>query len=131
MNKASFLLRNKTLDTNIFLRHLLQDIPGQSEQASAIISNIEEGKITGFLSILVLNELIWILERYYKIDRKIFLNKILSLIHLEYLKIIETKKEIIIKSLNKMKEKKIDFTDVYLSQIALKSEILSFDKDLK
>lgn len=120
----------KLIDTNIFLRHLLQDIPDQSQISTNIINEIEDRKITGLVSILVINELIWILEKYYELKRSIYIPKLLKLLNLDHLRIIEVKKEMIENILEKMRRKKIDFTDMYLKEIANKNQILSFDKDL-
>lgn len=119
----------KLIDSNIFLRHLLQDIPDQSQVATNIINEIEDGKITGLVSILVINELIWILEKYYGLKRNTYIPKLLKLLNLDHLKILEVKKEVIEEVFEKMRNKKIDFTDIYLKEVAKENQILSFDKD--
>lgn len=119
----------KLIDTNIFLRHLLQDVPDQSQIATNIISEIEDGKMIGLVSILIINELIWILEKYYGLKRNIYIPKLLKLLNLDHLKIIEAKKELIEGILEKMRKKKIDFTDIYLKEVGKENQILSFDKD--
>lgn len=125
------MMNQRIIDTNIILRHLLQDIPEQSETATAIINDIEDEKITGLVSILVINELIWILENYYSLKRNIFIPKLIKLLQLNHLKIIEAKKEQIAQVLEKMRKKKIDFTDFYLKEVRQDIPILSFDKDFK
>ncbi len=107
----------KIIDTNIFLRHLLQDIPDQSHAATSIINDVEEGKITGLVSILVINELIWILEKFYLLRRAAYIPKLIKLLHLDHLKVMEAKKELIEQVLEKMRKQKIDFTDIYLADI--------------
>ncbi len=124
-------MNQKIIDTNIFLRHLLQDIPDQSKIATNTLGEIEEGKITGLVSILVINELIWILEKYYTLKRSVYIPKLTKLLHLDRLKVIEAKKELIKEILEEMRNKKIDFTDAYLKKISGENQILSFDKDLK
>lgn len=121
----------KIIDTNIFLRHLLQDIPDQSKIATSIISDIEDGKMKGVVSILVVNELIWILEKYYKLKRSVYIPKLIKLLHLDHLKIMEVKKELIERILEKMRSKKFDFTDIYLKEAGRENQILSFDKDFE
>lgn len=118
------------LDTNIFVRFLIKDIPSQFEKAQKVFEKIEKGKIKGLVSILVMDELIWILENYYEIKKEIYIPRILTLLALKNLRIMETKKELVIKILKIMEKQKIDFTDVYLSQIASSRKIISFDKGL-
>jgi len=122
-------MNKKVIDTNIFLRYLIQDNPQQHQKAKNYLDDIEQGKLTGLVSILVVDELIWALERYYRIKRPEFMPQILKIFNLKHINFLETKKDLILNCLEKIKDNKIDFTDVYLSQIATQKNILSFDKD--
>lgn len=119
------------LDSNIFLRHFLQDIPSQSPKATAIISEIEKGEKVGHVSILVVNEVLWILKRFYHVQRKDYISQIVKILHINNMKVVEIKKEILLKILEKMKKREIDFIDVYLSEIAGSKTIVSFDKNFQ
>lgn len=119
------------LDSNILLRHFLQDIPSQSQKATAIIADVEKGEKIGFLSILVVNEIIWILKRFYRIERKNYIPQLLKILHINNIKVLEIKKEVLITILEKMKRREIDFTDVYLTVIAKDRTIVSFDTDFE
>lgn len=119
------------LDTNVILRYLLGDIPDQFQEAKKIIEAIENGNTTGFLSILVVNELIWILENYYHIKQNVYIPKLLKLLLIDRIKIMEVKKDILTKILERMQKQKIDFTDLYLAHIAPIEQIMSFDQDFK
>ncbi len=119
------------LDTNVLLRYLLADLPDQFQQAKKIIEAVEKGDTTGFLSILVVNELIWILENYYSLKRNVYIPKLLKLFLIDQIKIIEVKKNILTKILERMQKQKIDFTDMYLAHIAPTEKIVSFDQDFK
>lgn len=125
-------MKANILDTNIFIRLLIGDIPTQLETAKKIFKEIESGKYQGLVSILVLNEIIWITEHFYKVKRSVYLPQILQLLALKNLKVIEAKKPIIITILKRMLQKKIDFTDIYLMELAnrTKKPIFSFDRDI-
>lgn len=56
------------LDTNVIVRFLVQDDPQQSAEASAIISRLT-ADTPGFLSREVMVELVWVLERAYRLPR--------------------------------------------------------------
>jgi len=124
-------MKEALIDTNIFVRHFLGDIPQQAQKAKEVFNSVEKKEKTGLVSILVINELIWILEKYYNLKRKVFLPKILKLLVFENLKILEAKKDILIEVLEKMQKQKFDFTDLYLNQVANGREIVSFDKDFE
>jgi predicted nucleic acid-binding protein len=119
------------LDSNILLRHLLQDIPPQAHEATELIDAIEKGDKIGYISILVINEVIWILKRFYKIERKDYLPQLLKILQINNIKVIEIKKESLNNILEKMKKKEIDFTNIYLSKIAGTRKIASFDQDFE
>lgn len=59
------------LDTNIFLRHLLNDDPVQSPACFTLIQAIEDGKQTAWTSDLVLAEIVFVLsnKRTYNLPR--------------------------------------------------------------
>lgn len=117
------------LDTNIFLRFLIKDNKLQFEKAKKIFAGIEKGDISGQVSILVLNEIVWVLENFYELKRAIYIPQLLHLFALKNIKIIEVKKGLIIRILQRMMKVKYDFTDLYLSETAPKENIYSFDKD--
>ena len=55
------------LDTNVVVRYLVQDEPDQSAMASTVIDALTE-KDPGFLSLVTVVELHWVLRRAYKIS---------------------------------------------------------------
>lgn len=56
------------LDTNVIVRFLVQDDPQQSAEADAIIARLTPDT-PGFLSREVMVELVWVLERAYRLPR--------------------------------------------------------------
>lgn len=125
-------MKSLILDTNTILRFLIGDVPSQQKIASEIFKKIESKKIYGMISILVINETFWALEKFY--DRKStesveIVRKILSL---KNIKIIESDKETILDILDIKIDLNIDFTDAYLLWIKNKEkyEISTFDKKL-
>ena len=55
------------LDTNVVVRYLVQDEPDQSAQASEVIDALTESK-PGFLSLVTIVELYWVLRSAYKVS---------------------------------------------------------------
>ena len=119
------------IDTNIFVRLLTHDVVSQFEKAKKIFDAIEKSQQKGLVSILVINETIWILKKYYHLERKTFIPQILHLLALKNLKIIEVKKDVIVQALELMLKHNVDFTDAYLFCAKGDKEIFSFDKDFK
>ncbi len=60
------------LDTNVLIRYLAQDDPGQSRRATEIIERRLSPLNPGFLSVVALAEMAWVLDRAYGLpDRDI------------------------------------------------------------
>jgi len=53
------------LDTNILVRYLAQDDPVQSPKAGELIEQQLTGDNPGFLSVVVMAETVWVLDRAY------------------------------------------------------------------
>lgn len=125
-------IKSTFIDTNYILRLLIGDIPLQAERSRNLFKEIEEEKITGIVSLLVINELIWILEHFYEKKRIEFIPQILKLFSLKKIKILEIKKKDLVMILDKMKRSSLDFTDLYLLYFSEKSkdDIATFDKEI-
>lgn len=119
------------LDSNVIIRFLRNDVAKQTKLASDFINKVDSGEEKGEISILVLDEIIYVLGTYYHIERSDFIPALVKILAIRGIEIIETKKENIIVILNKMIGNKIDFTDYYLAAISKDKGILSFDEDLK
>jgi len=118
------------IDSNIILRLLVKDDELQLEEARKIIKRVERSELTGLISILVLNEIIWILEKYYNLGRGDFLPKILRLLAIPGMKILEVNKSEVIGILKVMLDPRLDFTDVYLTWVKGSRKLFTFDKEL-
>lgn len=73
------------LDTNVLVRFLVQDDPEQAELATLVVDQLTDDA-QGFVSREVLIELVWVLERAYRLGRAeiaIALDGLLSATELE------------------------------------------------
>src|SRR5579864_5794452 len=57
------------LDTNVFLRYLVQDDPAQSPRATEIITRRLTGEEPGFVSLVTILEVVWVLKSLYERSR--------------------------------------------------------------
>jgi predicted nucleic-acid-binding protein len=55
------------LDTNILVRYLTQDDPVQSPQATYVIERRLSAANPGFVSVVVMVETVWVLDRAYRL----------------------------------------------------------------
>ena len=117
------------VDTNIFLRFLVNDDPVQADACEALFRKAVAGEETLFTSEMVIAEIIWVLESYYnleKIDVRTRMEKIINTQNLHC-----PNREIIINALSIYVEKNIDYIDAYnafILKLNRIKEIYSFDK---
>lgn len=122
------------LDSNIFLRLLAGDVPRQKNLAEKLFLEIEEGKVKGLVSILVINEVVWVMDNFYELNRGDYLPKLIQLLSLKNIVFLEVRKAELMKVLESLASgpsAAIDFTDFYLTVKAnRKITVASFDKHL-
>src|SRR3954467_6047983 len=70
------------LDTNVLLRHLLQDHPEHSPKATAFLQRIERGDVQARISDVVVMELVFTLQRSYKQPKAQIRDVLLALLDL-------------------------------------------------
>jgi predicted nucleic-acid-binding protein len=56
------------LDTNILVRYLTQDDPGQSPRATELIERRLTEDNPGFISVVAMTETVWVLQRAYRLS---------------------------------------------------------------
>lgn len=122
-------MREYFVDTNIFLRFLLEDQPTQSALAKKLLKKAEKGEINLWTTDIVVLEVIWTLKSFYKLEASEIQEKVCCLMALENLKV--PNKEIILKALDYFVFQGVSYADAYNFLIAQKEGkgILSFDKD--
>ena len=119
----------RTIDANIILRHLTNDVPSQAKQAEELLKRVEEGIEEVFLPEIFLADIIWILEKYYKQPREEIREWITAIISLPGL--IFSDKDLALNALDIYLDKRIDWSDAFASSQMLQreiTEIYSFDK---
>lgn len=77
------------VDTNIFLRHILNDHPTQSPKCFALIQAIEQGRETAWTSDMVFAEIVFVLsnKHTYDVPRERLRDVLLPIINLPGLKL--------------------------------------------
>jgi len=116
------------LDTNVLVRFLVQDEPLQAQLATELIDQLTEDA-QGFVSREVLIELVWVLERAYRLGRAeiaVALDGLLSATELD----IEGSDELA-PALELYRNDGFGFADLMIAAAARRSgasELLTFDR---
>ena len=120
------------LDTNIALRHLLQDEPNQSPIASALIQDLAKGNRRAWTTDLMIAEVVFVLSnrRYFNFSREDIRGMLLPIIELPGLDLAT--KGLYRRVFQLFTSSRIDFIDAYhaaLVELRQPPELYSFDQD--
>ncbi len=113
------------LDTNVLVRHLTGDPPTQAKRASAFLAGDHEL----ILADLVLAELIYVLESYYRHPRRRVAEATRSLLALP--SVAASDQELLLRAIELYESERLDFADAYLCAAAELSgvgAVASFDR---
>ena len=118
------------IDSNIFLRHLTGEPEDHAQKATAFFEKIERGELKVVTTHAVMFEVVFTLERYYKIKKAEIRDLVLPLLELPDVKI--EGKQSLRKIFGIYIDKNISFIDayhaVYMEKEGL-TEVVSFDRD--
>ena len=118
------------VDANIFLRAILQDDREKAENCIRLFEKIDRNKIGTATSLLVINEIVWVLEGL-GVEQKEIENRV-NAIAQSNIKIVDGLcNEKILEALRYYRDAKIDFVNIINALIARDNrikQIVSYDK---
>lgn len=120
------------LDTNILVRYLTQDDPGQSRKAAYEIEKALSAGEMFFIADIVMCELVGVLETAYGDDRREIAPVLENILRTKQFQF--DNKDLLWKSLADYRNKKGDFADHLIGQTGHKAgcrETITFDAELK
>jgi predicted nucleic acid-binding protein len=124
-------MTNLWVDANVLLRLITNDPLDLAERSTRLVQRAEQGDITLRVSPLVVAEIVWVLNSFYKYSRTQVAEVLIPLLTSEGL-LLENSEQIIA-ALEQMATVNVDFVDAYLAEIARKhgEPIVSFDRDFR
>ena len=117
------------LDTNILVRYFAQDDPAQSRKANALIQNRLSEENPGFVSVVVMIELVWVLARVYGLTPQNLSATIERMLQSDTF-VIEHEQQVFA-AMIALKEGRGSFSDALVTMLAARagcSETLTFDR---
>jgi predicted nucleic-acid-binding protein len=116
------------LDTNVVVRYIMQDDVKQSKRASQVMEQLTEQE-PGFLSLVCLTELVWVLESAYALPRQHVVDVLTNLLSIDVLKI--ERLSVVASAVRHFKDGKADFADCLIERSAANAgcgRTVTFDK---
>jgi len=118
------------LDTNVILRYLTWDEPKKAKRCEGLFKRATEGKEILYTTTLVITEIIWTLEKFYKLPKSEIVTCVQRILNTPNIHLDE--KDILLAAIGLYELKKIDFIDAY-NAISMENKnidsLYSYDTD--
>ena len=122
---------NYFLDSNIFLRPIVKDDIKKVKECEEVFKKIKDGKIKVFTSNIILAELVWVGQRFYKIKKEELVEVLKSILDFKNLKIRDDFNSRL--AIEIYEKKSVKFIDALIASnpAIFRKEIIvvSYDKD--
>lgn len=99
------------VDTNVFLRFLTNDHPAKARRAEKLFRDAIGGRVSLTTSVLVIAEIVWTLESFYKLGTAEIADKVEKIMNTPNLQCDESSR--ILLALDAYVHQNIDFIDAY------------------
>ncbi len=119
----------RIIDANVILRYLTNDVQDQAEQAGELLVKVEAGSEEVILPDIILADIIWVLEGYYKQSREQIREWITTILSMRGLRFSD--KNVALDALDIYVDKGIDWSDAFVASQMINHgimEIYSFDR---
>jgi predicted nucleic-acid-binding protein len=116
-------------DTNLFLRYLTNDVPEQANAVERLLTQAAAGKLVLVVNELVLAEIVWTLESFYRRPRPAIRESVLAILATPGLEIAG--RDTVLQAIDWYAERGVDFIDAYNAAWCLRQDmatICSFDR---
>ena len=117
------------LDTNVLIRYLTQDDPVQSAKATEIIERRLTAKNPGFVSVVAMVEIVWVLDRAYSLTTKEISSVVERMLQIEVLT-IENEQQVF-SAMVALKQGRGSFSDALIAELGVRAgcaRTLTFDQ---
>jgi len=117
------------LDTNILIRYLTQDDPIQSRKAAEILERRLTDENPGFISVVVMAEIVWVLDRAYGLADSEIVAAIERMLQIDVL-LVENEQEVFTEMIM-LKEGRGSFADALIAELGSRAgclHTLTFDE---
>ena len=118
------------LDTNILVRYLVQDDPVQGKAASRLIQQHCTSEIPGFIALITLCELTWVLRSAYRFSKEMTIKALEGVLSTAELEV--ERSDYARSALHEYQNGPADFADYLLGVIAHHAgvrQVMTFDKN--
>lgn len=98
-------------DTNLFLRYLTNDVPEQADAVERLLARAAAGEVVLTTSAMVIAEMVWTLESFYRLPREAVQEKVLAILNTPGLAVESS--DLLIQAVVWYADKNVGFIDAF------------------
>lgn len=120
------------VDTNVLVRFLVRDDEAQFARASRLFSTAQRSDDAVFVSGIVLCELVWVLQRAYRVPKTEIVATLIELVRARHVELESP--EIVERAINAFEKGRGDFADYLIRERAFGADcdgVATFDRALR
>jgi predicted nucleic-acid-binding protein len=117
------------LDTNVLVRYLAQDDPGQAARATRVFEQEFTEEAPGFIGLVVLVETVWVLQRLYRASAEEIRETVNDLLGSRT--VVVENRDVVARALGISKKSSCGFADAIIAASALGAgcdRVMTFDR---
>jgi predicted nucleic-acid-binding protein len=117
------------IDTNLLVRYLTEDDPSKANDVKRILLKAAKGEIVLLIPSVVIAELVWVLQSYYKLERSEIVPLLNAILHTHGVEVSD--KAVVSNAIAIYGDRTVDFIDAWIVAFAKATEvrtIYTFDR---
>jgi predicted nucleic-acid-binding protein len=117
------------VDTNVFIRFFVKDDSEKAAGLERLFQKVQQGEIALYIMPIVILEIVWVLEKFYKWSRKDVSEIIETILSTPEIRV--EMKDVIFQAIQLYKDSNVKFADAFITQWVIKeggSLFYTYDK---
>ncbi len=121
--------KRAVIDTNLLVRYLTEDDPSKANDVKRLLLKAAQGEIRLLIPSVVIAELVWVLQSFYKLERSEIVPLLNAILHTHGVEVSD--KTVVSDAIAIYRDEAIDFIDAWIVAFAKAAEvraIYTFDR---
>ncbi len=109
------------IDTNLLVRYLTEDDPSKANDVKRLLLQAAQGEVRLLIPSVVIAELVWVLQSFYKLDRGEIVPLLNAILHTHGVEVSD--KTVVSEAIALFRDGTIDFIDAWIIAFAKTFEV--------
>jgi len=109
------------IDTNLLVRYLTEDDLSKANDVKRLLLKAEKNEIRLLIPAIVIAELVWVLQSFYKLERSEIVPLLNAILHTHGVEVSD--RHVVSEAINLYRDKAIDFIDAWIVAFAKAADI--------